>query len=656
MRYLVALSLFAGIVLSVCVVWITDIVDFNHAQALDSVIDHTQRDNTLVYARDGQVIAEVFSRYRIYVPWEKMPALIIDAVLASEDRNFFNHNGIDSKAMLRAFWHNLKAGGIKQGASTITQQVIKNYSLTSKRTLRRKIKEIFLAIELERILSKEKILDIYLNNFFLGNRSYGVGAAARRYFGKKVQQLTVAEAAMIAGLFRAPGKYDPMRFPRAARQRQLQVLQAMAASGKIDNQQMHDAARQDLKFQLYRAPRIEIAPHFVDYVIKRAASILSWPTIGDQGLRIHTTLDLSHQRQATEIIADIDKITKYKEAAEMEAALLSIDPRSGEILTMVGGKDYRRSKFNRTVQALRPSGSAFKPIVYSYALSHGMAWNDVSLLAPISIDAYRPREQRSEFIKETTLYRSFYKSLNLPVIDLTKKFGIKRIIAHAQRFGITSPLKEEAGTALGSSDVRMTEMATAYAVFANLGIRTAQIAIRKITDRHGEVLYTAPSRKERQANVLSAQVSYMMTAAMQDVFRHGTARRYRNMHRWAAGKTGTSDEAKDNWFCGYSRERVTVVWVGKDDFSQNSRRTYGATVALPLWAKFMQAVTPPQTRRGFAVPRGLIAARVNPRYGTLDNKRGVRMFFPVGKVPTRHYSPYEALSKNRDFRGFFKWN
>ena len=641
--------------LGVCVIWLTDVVNFNHAQALDSIIDHTERDNTLVYARDGQVIAEVFSSYRIYVPWEEMPAVIIDAVLAIEDRNFFTHRGIDGKAMLRALWRNLKAGRIKQGASTITQQVIKNYSLTSKRTWQRKLKEIFLALELERILPKEKIIDIYLNNFFLGNRAYGVGAAARRYFGKKVQQLTLAEAAMIAGLFRAPGKYDPMRFPRVARQRQLQVLQAMAASSKIDNAQMHAAAMQELEFQYYRASRLETAPYFVDYVIKKAAAILNWPTIGDQGLRIHTTLDLPSQLQAKKIIANIDKITKYKEVADMEAALLSIDSLNGEILTMVGGRDYQRSKFNRTVQAQRPPGSAFKPIVYSYALARGMTWNDVSLLAPISIDAYRPQERRNEFIKETTLYRSFYKSLNLPVIDLTKKFGIKRIIKYAHQFGITSQLKEEAGTALGSSDLRMTELAAAYAVFANAGMRTAQIAIRKITDRHGNDLYTAPSSEERQVEVISSQISYMMTAAMQDVFKHGTASRYHDMHRWAAGKTGTSDGAKDNWFCGYSNERVTVVWVGKDDFSRNSRRTYGATVALPLWVKFMQAVTPPHTRRGFVVPTSVVAARVNPRYGTLDAK-GIRMFFPVGKVPTKSYSPYEALSKNRDFRGFFKWN
>ena len=655
MRFLLTLSVFGSIVLGASVIWMTDIVDFDHGEALDSVIDHTERDNTLVYARDGQVLAEVFSRYRIYVPWEKMPTVIIDAVLAIEDRNFFTHRGVDVKAMLRALWRNLKAGKVKEGASTITQQVIKNYSLTSKRTIQRKLKEIFLALEIERILPKEKILDIYLNNFFLGNRSYGVGAAARRYFGKKVQQLTLAEAAMIAGLFRAPGKYDPMRFPRAAKQRQLQVLQAMAASGKIDTKQMHIAAMEEIKLQPYRSPRLETAPHFVDYVIKKAAAILDWPTIGDQGLRIHTTLDLPSQKQATEIIANIDKITKYKEVAEMEAALLSIDPLSGEILTMVGGRDYRRSKFNRTAQALRPPGSAFKPIVYSYALARGMTWNDISLLAPISIEAYRPREKRSEFIKETTLYRSFYKSLNLPVIDLVKKFGIKRIIKYAQQLGIESQLKEEAGTALGGSDLRMTEMAAAYAVFANTGTRTEQIAIRKITDRHGNILYRAATREERQAEVLSPQVSYMITAAMQDVFKHGTASRYRDLHRWAAGKTGTSDGAKDNWFCGYSKERVTVVWVGKDDFSQNSRRTYGATVALPLWAKFMQTVTPPHTRRSFAVPTGVVAARVNPRYGTLDDK-GIRMFFPANKVPNKRYSPYEALSKNRDFRGFFKWN
>ena len=655
LRLLLALAFFAVIMLGVCLAWMTDIVTFDREHALDSIIDHTTRDNSLVYARDGQLLAEIFSRYRIYVPWEKMPQVVIDAVLAIEDRNFFTHHGIDGKAMLRALWHNLKASAIKQGASTITQQVIKNYSLSHKRTLQRKLKEILLAIELERIMPKEKILTIYLNNLFLGNRSYGVGAAARRYFAKTVQELTLAEAAMLAGLFRAPGKYDPVRFPVRARHRQLQVLQAMAASGKINKEQMETAALQKLQFRPYQTPRLEAAPYFVDYVIKKAATILGWPTIGDQGLRIYTTLDMHGQQQATKIVTNVAKITRHKEVADMEVALLSVDPLNGEITTMVGGKDYRRSKFNRTVQARRPPGSVFKPIVYSYALARGMTWNDVSFVAPIAIDAYRPRERHGEFIKETTLYRSFYKSLNLPVIDLVKKFGIERIIAHARQLGIESHLKEEAGTALGGSDIHMTEIAAAYAVFANGGVRTQQIAIRKITDRYGTELYRAPALPERQTRALSQQVSYMMTAAMQDVFKHGTASRYRGLHRWAAGKTGTSDGAKDNWFCGYSNELVTVVWVGKDDFSQSTHRTNGATVALPVWAKFMSAVTTATAQRGFAIPTGVVAARVNPRYGNLDNK-GIRMFFPAHKVPTRSYSPYEALSKNPDFRGFFRWN
>lgn len=655
LRCLLALALFVMVLLGSYVLLMTDVISFDRAGELDSIIDHTERDNTLVFARDGQVIAEVFSRYHIYVPWEKMPQVIIDAVLAIEDRSFFSHHGIDFKAMLRALWRNLKAGSVRQGASTITQQVVKNYSLSHKRVMRRKLKEIMLAIELERILPKEKILTIYLNNLFLGNRSYGVGAASRRYFGKTVQQLTLAEAAMLAGLFRAPGKYDPMRFPVAARRRQLQVLQAMLVSGKIDNEQLQMALRQELRLKPYRTPRLEIAPHFVDYVIKRAATLLDWPTIGDQGLRIHTTLDLNSQRQANAIIRDVTKITKYKEVGEMEAALLSVDPLNGEIMTMVGGRDYRKSKFNRAVQALRPPGSAFKPIVYSYALAQGMAWNDVNLIAPIAIAAYRPRERRGELIKETTLYRSFYKSLNLPVIDLAAKFGTRRIIAHARTFGIKSALKEEAGTVLGGSDLRMTEMAEAYAVFANAGVRTEQIAISRITDRYGNLLYSAPPSEERQQLVITPQVSYLLTAAMQDVFKHGTARRYHDLHRWAAGKTGTSDGAKDNWFCGYSNERVTVVWLGKDDFSQSSRRTYGATVALPIWVKFMQAVTSAGGRRGFVVPTGVVAAQVNPRYGTLDAK-GIRMYFIEGKTPNRSYSSYEALSKNPDFRGFFKWN
>ena len=647
-----AISLFTGLLLGVCLIWAADLVIPDRDEALDSILYHPDRDNTLVYARAGELIAEVFSEYRIYVPYSEIPQILINAVLAIEDRNFFTHHGFDLWAMFRALIHNLKMRRISQGASTITQQVVKNYSLSREKKFRRKIKEILLAIELERVMAKEKILAIYLNNLFLGNRSYGAGAAAYSYFGKPLSKLNLAESAMIAGLFRSPSKHDPTRFPQRAKKRQRQVLQAMVETGHITTQEMQQAAAEPLTFQRYRrARRWQSAPYFIDHVVKRAAEILQLPTVSDQGLRIYTTLDLSSQKQASSIIANMDKLRVV--TTDMEAALLSVNPNTGEILTMVGGRDYRKSKFNRTLQALRPPGSAFKPVVYSYALNQGISWHDINFVAPIAIDAYRPREQRQEFLKETTLYRSFYKSLNLPVIDLAKKFGLKRIIAHAHNFGIDTPLKEEMGTVLGGSDLRMIEMANVYSVFANAGSLIAPIAITRIEDRTGRVLYVAAQPAERRRQVLSEQISYLMTAAMKDVFRRGTASRYQEFSRWAAGKTGTSDEGRDSWFCGYSRDRVTIVWLGKDDFSPSSKHTFGATVALPVWTEFMAAATKSSSRLDFPVPAGLVAVRVNPRYGHLDAS-GIKMYFLAGRVPTRKHSSYEALSKNPDFRGFFK--
>ena len=650
-RFLLALLVFSGIIVGICLVWMSDTIILDKNNALDTIINHDDRDNTVIYARDQQIIAEVFSEYRVYVPYEEMPQLLIDAVLAIEDRKFFVHHGFDLKAIARAFLHNLKARAIQQGASTITQQVIKNYSLSKKKKFHRKIKEILLAIELERILPKEKILNIYLNNLFLGNRSYGVGAAAKRYFSKHVNQLDLAEIAMIAGLFRAPSKHDPTRFFARAKVRQHQVLSAMVATGKITTHQYQQAYDQELTIHRHTDHRSATAPYFVDHVIKQAATLLQTTNIKDRGLRIYTTLDLASQKQANKLTND--KIFSQPEMKHLEMALLSIDPKKGEILTMVGGRNYQRSKFNRTVQALRPPGSSFKPLVYSYALTKGMSWNDVNFVAPISIDSYRPREHHGELIKETTLYRSFYKSLNLPVIELGKKFGIKSIIDHAYSFGIKTKLKEEMGTVLGGSDIYMTELANIYAVFANRGKLIKPIAIKKITDRHGKVIYRAPTPVQRQQPVISEQISYLLTAAMQDVFRRGTASRHHGFYRWAAGKTGTSDEAKDNWFCGYSNDRVTIVWLGSDDFSQkNARKIYGATVALPIWAKFMNSVT--KQRHGFAIPPGIVASQVNPRYGHLD-KNGIRMYFRRKNQPTRKHSAYEALSKNPNFRAF-KWN
>lgn len=653
LRFIITALVFCFLIFGVCLAWVADSIADEQSYALDSIINHRDKDNTRIYSSDGKVIAEVFSEFSVYVPYEDIPQIMIDAVIAIEDRNFFQHSGLDLKAVFRALVENLKQKKITQGGSTITQQLVKNYSLTRERTLRRKVKEMFLAFELERILPKEQILAIYLNNLYLGNRAYGIGAAAGRYFGLPLAKLNAAELVMIAGLFRAPNKDNPLRSLARAKQRQQQVLQALLASGKISADKKHTIEQMPLRFKDYVPQRLNIAPYFVDHVIKEAERILNVASIKGQGYRIHTTLDLEKQLQANKVAKDIDKITANAEGMEM--GLLSVNPRNGHILAMIGGRDYQQSKFNRTTQALRQPGSAFKPIVYSYALLKGIAWSDLAFVAPVSVDEYRPREQRNEIMRETTLYRSFYKSLNLPVIELGNKLGIKRITKYAQKFGIKTKLKDELGTVLGSSEIRMNEMANIYSVFANAGKLTSQSAITKISDRHGDILYELKPEKDRTDTIINAQISFLITSAMQDVFHRGTASRYRRFHTWAAGKTGTSDGARDNWFCGFSNDVVTVVWLGKDSNTVSGRNAYGSTVALPIWAAYMAKVVDVRARQGFDVPDGVVAARVNPRFGNIDAK-GVRMYFLHGKLPTNKRSPYQSLTEKQEYRGLFKWN
>ncbi|MDE3269986.1 MAG: PBP1A family penicillin-binding protein [Pseudomonadota bacterium] len=653
LRMFLTVAVFGVLLFGICLAWLADTMIARHSDALDAIVNHQDKDNTRIYANDGKVIAEVYSEFSVYVPYAEIPQIMIDAVIAIEDRNFFQHAGFDVKAVLRAAIQNLKKTKITQGGSTITQQLVKNYSLTRERTWQRKIKEVFLAFELERILPKEQILAVYLNNLYLGNRAYGIGAAAGRYFGLPLAKLNAAELVMIAGLFRSPNRDNPQRSLARAKLRQQQVLQALLASGKITAHQKQSIERMPLRFKEYVPQRTSIAPHFVDHVIKESEKILNVSSIKDQGYRIHTTLDLNKQLLANRITQDIDTLTSV--AKGMEVGLISVNPRNGHILAMIGGRDYQQSKFNRATQALRQPGSAFKPIVYSYALMNGIAWSDMAFVAPVSVDEYRPREQRNEIMRETTLYRSFYKSLNLPVVELGNKLGIKRVIKHAQRFGINTALKDELGTVLGSSEIRITEMANIYSVFANAGKLTRQSAITKIIDRHGKTVYQLKPATDRTDTIISEQISFLMTSAMQDVFHRGTASKYRRFHTWAAGKTGTSDAARDNWFCGFSSDLVTIVWLGSDSNASNSGSAFGATVALPIWAAFMAKAVPPQARQGFDVPDGVDVAKVNPRFGNIDSK-GVRMYFLHGKVPSNKHSPFQSLTEKQEYRGLFKWN
>ena len=648
--------------------WLSELGVFQISDdTLKTVITQKPADNSIVYDRNGKKIGEFFNNYHVYVPYSKLPQHLVDAILAIEDRNFWRHSGYDLKAIARAAYSLMIRPGSRQGASTLTQQIVRNFVLSRERSLTRKVLEIAYAIQLEKRLSKEKILEIYVNSLFLGNGSYGVGAAAYRYFGKPLDQLSAHETALIAGLFQSPSRYNPMRNPKAAKARQLQVIKALQQSGRLKAKDAIALTKAPLDYHAYHPINTDTAPYFIDYVREQAKKLLNEinsgnsdgakATVDGQGLRIYTTLDPELQLMAEEslsessqILDDAQRKTMPRRSSDgrlkpatVEAAILSVHPQTGEVVAMVGGRDYQQTKFNRTWQARRSPGSAFKPIVYSLALEKKWKWSDMIFVSPITINNYRPRTPDADYLTETTLMRAFYRSMNTPTIELGQKLGLLNVIEHAKKLGLRSPIKEEFGTMLGSSDATMFDMARVYSSFANAGHLVEPIAIRKIMDRDGKILWKAPTLQERRATVMSPQIAFLMTQGMRAVLAMGTGYTSAHLASRAAGKTGTSNDSTDNWFCGYTPDLVTIVWTGTDEHARMVGDVTGGKIALPIWDKLMTKYFASHVAAPFTAPSGIVATTVHPKFGN-RSPNGVRMYFEKGNEPAADPSPLEALS------------
>lgn len=626
------------------------------------ITNYQPKENSIIFDRHKNKIGELFSHYRIYVSYDQLPLELIDAIIAIEDRRFFGHKGIDIKGILRAIYERLKGSPTVQGGSTLTQQVVKHFLLPSEKTIERKIKEMAMALHLETILDKKKIFEIYANAMFLGNGANGVGAAAHRYFGKDLSELEPHELALIAGLFQSPSRYNPHRHPKRAKARQIDVIKALYASGKITKKLAREMIRKPLSYKSYHPLNHKLAPHFIDYIEEETRDILG-KYIKNQGLRIHTTLDSKLQRMALASLKESRDLLgragrfvvanrPHKAKHSIEAALIATDPRNGHILAMVGGRDYTRSQFNRTIKAKRQPGSAFKPVIYSLALTRGFKWSDLLYVAPVSIDNYRPRNHSGSFLTETTMLRAFYKSINTSAIEVGYKLGIDAFLKQAKKLGITSPIRKEIGAVIGSSEVTMQDLAVMYGTFANQGVKSRPIAITKILDRKGKLLYRAPSLKRSQDRVISQQVAYLMTQGLRAVFQYGTAYKKNHMARYAAGKTGTSNASKDNWFCGYSSDLVAVVWVGSDESLPLARYATGSSLALPIWDRFMNRAIPYRKSKPIIAPKRIVSKVIHPLYGHLD-RAGIKMYFIEGSEPTRDSSDLQTVSKFGKYRSIF---
>jgi penicillin-binding protein 1A len=534
-----------------------------------------------VLAADGAVLAERGEAYD-FIPFDLMPRHILDAVLAIEDRRFFDHYGLDPMGLLRAMLANLRAGRYAQGGSTLTQQLAKNLFLTSERSLRRKIEELMLALWLEARLSKQDILELYLNRVYFGSGAYGVEAAAQRYFGKSARSLTLGEAALIAGLLKAPSRYSPAANPALARSRGRLVLRRMLATGRITPVDEMKAAYRPIAFA---PPRPGRGPTGYEYAVEYVLEHLP-PLIGatPKEIIVETTIDAGIQRQAQAIVEHA-LATEGRAAGASQAALLILDT-DGRIRALVGGRSFAESQFDRATTARRQPGSAFKPIVYLAALESGLPPDASIQDAPITVGGWSPRNDNGLYQGTVTLRQALAQSVNTVAVRLQRDVGAARVMALARRLGLKSDLRDSPTLALGTSEVSLMELTGAYGTLASGGLSVSPHAVRRVRTGEGTVLYARAAARQRLlvAPDHVGAMSDMLNAALVS----GTGRRALLPRHPSAGKTGTTQEFRDAWFVGYTSHLAAGVWVGNDD-ARPMQRVMGGGLPARIWREAMLA-------------------------------------------------------------------
>ena len=569
---------------------------------------------------------------REWIPLAQIPPLIIETVLTIEDRRFYSHFGIDPIAVGRAIWANFTKGGVVQGGSTITQQLAKNLFYSPQRTMGRKFKEALAALVLEVKYTKQNILESYLNEIYLGQAGfvsiYGMSEAAHRYFGKTLQQLTVDEVAMVAGLIKGPNSYAPTKHPELAKQRRDVVLRRLKEIGLLTEEAWNRAVKEPVRV----TPPEDVltdAPYFVDAILREVeeAGVVPIP----EGSRIDSTLDPMIQQAATEALekglAKLEKTYSHlsNSPEPMQGAVVVLDPKNGSVLALVGGRDYRRSQFNRAIQARRQPGSLFKPFVYLAALEAAREGQvgqltAASLLAdePVTFESgtgpWSPQNYDKQFHGPITVRSALEQSLNVPAVQAAKTVGTKPIVQLLHRLGVTSAIGDDlSSVALGSSSVSLLEITAAYGAIANGGIAVKPTAVRSTRDRQGDMVWnTVPNRQQ----ATSPQGAYVLTSLLEGVIQRGTASKAKvlGLQGTVAGKTGTTDGYRDAWFVGYTSDVVIGVWVGFDD--ERSLRLTGSQAALPIWMDLARRVIPPNVP-AFVMPSGVVTRDIDPKTGQL---------------------------------------
>jgi penicillin-binding protein 1A len=610
---------------------------------LTSVKDYSPNVVTRVFSEHGEVIAEFFVEKRYAIPIEEMPTELIEAFIAAEDARFFEHQGVDFFSIIRALKKNITSMDIVQGGSTITQQITKSLLLTPEKSYARKIKEAILAYRIEKSLSKSDILSIYLNQIYLGHRSYGIEAAALTYFGKTASQLNLAESALLAGLPKAPSAYSPIRHFNRAKRRQRYVLERMVQRRYITEAEAREAAEVPIVITSAENKNITIAPYFTEHLRHYLKSTYGPEVLYSGGLQVYTPLNLFMQKTAQQAVeaglAAFEEREGYEEGEpHVQGALVAMEPQTGYVKALVGGVNFLENQFNRATQARRQPGSAFKPFVYAAALDKYYSATTTVIDSPLIFTLepdddkkfWEPRNFDLKYIGPVTLRKALSASRNIVTIKILQDIGVGYVINYARTMGITSPLNHDLSLALGSSGVSLLELTRSYAVFANQGLLAEPVFITKVVDRDGVVL---EENKPRLQQVISSPTAYLMTSLLQSVVDEGTGRRVRALKRTCAGKTGTTNDVRDAWFIGYTPDIIAGTWVGFDDQKPLGKNETGAVAASPIWLNFMEGVLEGTPMKTFSIPEGIVFMRIDAETGKPVTPKTKKVTFECFKDP-----------------------
>ncbi len=586
---------------------------------IDSISTYIPAETTKIYSSDGIILAELHQEEnRIRIPIDNISETLQQTVIAMEDTDFYKHHGINLKGIMRALYRDIQAMAFVEGGSTLTQQLARNLFLEKQKKIERKIKEILMALEIERKYTKTEILELYLNQVYWGHNAYGIESASQMYFDKKSKYLTLAEAAGLVGMLKGPELFSPFRYYDRYKRRQRVVLQRMQNLGLITAEQAEDAFNEKMNLAGRKRHRYK-AGFFTSYVVDQLVEMYGEEALYTSGMKVYTTLNYELQQHAEAVVKKyrdfgnqvfVLKGERYPSLNYKEAALLAIDPRNGYVMAMQGGVDFGDSQFNRTVQAHRQPGSAFKPFVYLAAFDKGFSPGTIVSDTPVTFNTiegpYSPQNYTLKFLGNVPIRKAFEKSVNVVAVKLNDLVGPKTVVSFAKKTGILSPMSPVLSLPLGANEVTMIELMQSYMVFANYGKKVKPVSILRIEDRNGVPLFKHRFREEQ---VLDENLVVTLVDTMRGIVDYGTGRGAK-LPRPIAGKTGTTSDYKDAWFFGFVPQLVCATWVGNDDNDPMNRVT-GGWIPARMWKEFMKKALAGVPAQDFKYPRRMVKRRVN---------------------------------------------